>query len=176
MTHNRKSFPSHCSGATAPSPPLHSLLSAPCPDSPPRAISKPFSLPFVPLGTRLMMITHNHVSFPTRAEHEATIAAAAAAALPLHSSLSALRPGSSPRALLTPFSSPAVPLDTCLIMMTHNRINFPNHCSGAAATLSTRPPLPPPPPLHSSLSAPHPGSPPRVLPTLFSSPTVPLDF
>ena len=163
MTHNRKSFPSHCSGAaaaTAPSPPLHSLLSAPCPDSPPRALSKPFSSPVVPLGTRLMMMTHNHVSFPTRAEHEATIAAAAAA-LPLHSSLSALRPGSSPRALLTPFSSPAVPLDTCLMMMTHNRINFPNHCSGAAAALSTRPPLPPP--LHSSLSAPLPVSPSRAL-------------
>ena len=43
---------------------------------------------------------------------------------PLHSSLLALRSGSSLRALLTLFSWPAVPLDTWLMMMTHNRKKF----------------------------------------------------
>ena len=95
----------------------------------------------------------------TQSEQEATIAAATPPHL--HSSLSTPRPGSPPRALLTPFSLPAVPLDTCFMMMTHNCINFPNHCSGVAAALSTRLPLPPP--LHSSLSAPLPVSPSRAL-------------
>ena len=39
---------------TAPSPPLHSLLSVPRPGSPPRAFPTPFSLPAVPLKTWLI--------------------------------------------------------------------------------------------------------------------------
>ena len=98
------------------------------------------------------------------AEHEAAAALSAPSLLTFRPAPGLSAPGSSDAILLA--HRPSRNLVDDDDMMTHNRVSFPNHCSAEAATAA------PSPPLHSLLSVPRPGSPPRAFPTSFSLPAV----